>query len=428
MKPSGRWADFHIFDLDAGITLFVQPTEHFKNVALRLFVRTHLGDNASATALLPHVLTRGTRRLPTMAKVTAHLDRLYGARGDADASKIGENHVVSFRVDCVADRHVPGHGGNVRGAMEFLRDMAADPAREGKRLRGDYVEQEVHNQKRALEDLLSDRAEYASQKCLEAMCCGEAYATHEMGTVKGLEGLTAEGLSRHHADLLAACPIELYVSGRVNPGEIADIADGLFRLRGRGKVRAIPETVVDVPVKETRRVVETMDVEQGKLVMGYRTYTTYRDGLSTALSFLNGIFGGFSHSRLFVNVREREGLAYAAGSSLEKTKGLLMVHAGIDPEKFDRCLEVILEEMTSIQAGRITEAEMEATRRALSERARGILDSPSRAINGLYERRLAGRVQTVEEVLKEIEGTRREDVVAAAQRLKLDTVYWLTRK
>lgn len=428
MKATGQWADFKIYDLGSKITLFVQPTGRFKNVILRLFVRAHLGDDPSATAVLPHVLMRGTRKRPTMGKISAHLDGMYGARADADANKIGENHVLSFRVDCVADRHLPGKSGNVKRAMEFLAEMATDPAGNGKGLRSDYVEQEVRNQRRALEDLMSDRAEWAAQRCVEAMCRGEAYATHEMGTLEGLEKVTAASLQARHRRLLETAPIELYVAGRVDADEIAAQAEAAFRIRNRREVREVPATVVDVKVGEPRRVVEKMDVEQGKLVMGFRTGITYRDPDSTALSFFNGVFGGFAHSRLFVNVREREGLAYSAGSSLEKTKGLMMVHAGIDLKKFDKCLEVILAELESIRAGKVSDQEMEATRRAMVERTRAVLDSPARAIAGLYERRLSGRANTVEESLKEGAAVTRDDVVAAARKAKLDTVYFLTAK
>ncbi|MEK7467580.1 MAG: pitrilysin family protein [Planctomycetota bacterium] len=428
MTPSGKWSDFHIYELDSKITLFVQPTGRFKNVVLRLFVRSHLGDDPSATAVLPHVLMRGTRKRPTMGKISGHLDGMYGARADADAAKIGENHVLSFRVDCVADRHLPGRTGNVKRAMEFLAEMATDPAGNGKGLRADYVEQEVRNQRRALEDLMSDRGEWAAVRCVESMCRGEAYATNEMGTLEGLAKLTAASLTARHRRLLETAPIELYVAGRVEADEVAAMADRAFRIRKRGVVGEVPATVVNVPTGEPRRVVEKMDVEQGKLVMGFRTGVTYADPESTALSFFNGVFGGFAHSRLFVNVREREGLAYSAGSSLEKTKGLMMVHAGIDLKKFDKCLEVILAELDSIRAGKVTDAEMEATRRAMMERARAVLDSPARAIAGLYERRLSGAAKTVEESLREVADVTREDVVKVARRAKLDTVYFLTAK
>lgn len=428
MKPSGSWADFQIFDLPAHVTLFVQPSNRFKNVALRLFVRGHLSDDPAATAVLPHVLTRGTKKHPTMARITEHLDGMYGARADAEAVKIGENHVVSFRVDCVADRHLPGRSGNLRRSMEFLAEMATEPAGNGRGLRADYVEQEVRNQRRALEDLMSDRAEWAAQRCTEEMCRGEAYAVHEMGTLEGLAKVTAGTLGKRHRALLETAPMELYVAGRVEPEEVAAAAEKAFSIRGRRAVRDVPATVVDVPARPPRRVVEEMDVEQGKLVMGFRTGITYRDPASTALSFMNGIFGGFAHSRLFVDVREREGLAYSAGSSLEKTKGLMMVHAGIDVGKFEKCLSVIEAELDSIRAGKIGETEMEATRRAMAERIRAVLDSATRAIAGLYERRLSGAPKTVDESLQELAAVKKADVVEAARRVRLDTVYWMTSR
>jgi predicted Zn-dependent peptidase len=428
MKPAGRWADFHVYELDGGIPLFVQPSERFKNVCLRLFVRTRLGERTSETALLPPVLARGTRRHDTMAAITRHLDALYGASYAIDASKVGEEHVLSFRVDAVADRHLPGKRGNVRRGLEFLGELALSPAMKGASLRPDYVEQEAHNLRREIEDLSSDRGEWAYIRCVEEMCAGEPYAVHELGTARGAAEATPGSVTAWHRELLREAPMELYVAGRVKPEEIARAAAEVFAIRGRRATRSLPPPVVDVPVKGAKRVREEMEVEQGKLVMGYRTYATYRDEGSTALSFLNGMFGGFPHSRLFINLRERDGMAYSAGTSVDKLKGLLVAHAGIEAANEERCVALIEKELASFREGRIGDEEMEATRRAMAERARSVLDSPTRAIHGLFERRVGGRVQTVTEVLGEIGKATKAEVAEAAKRLKLDTVYFLAPK
>ena len=68
---------------------------------------------------------------------------------------------------------------------------------------------------------------------------------------------------------------------------------------------ASPAPPADSPARTTMEIIETMDVDQGKLVMGGRTGVTWNDPDIFPLTYYNGIFGGFAHSKLFVNVRER---------------------------------------------------------------------------------------------------------------------------
>ena len=74
-------------------------------------------------------------------------------------------------------------------------------------------------------------------------------------------------------------------------------------------------------------------MKQGKLNIGFRSNIFYGDPEYFALQLYNGLFGGFSHSKLFINVREKASLAYYASSRLESHKGLLIVMSGIENEK-----------------------------------------------------------------------------------------------
>lgn len=56
---------------------------------------------------------------------------------------------------------------------------------------------------------------------------------------------------------------------------------------------------------QPKEVIDEEDVKQGKLNIGYRTSITYTDQDYPALQVFNGLFGGFSHSKLFINVREK---------------------------------------------------------------------------------------------------------------------------
>ena len=168
-----------------------------------------------------------------------------------------------------------------------------------------------------------------------------------------------------------------------------------------------------------------MAVNQAKLVMGYRTNISYADPLYCALLLYNGILGGFPHSKLFLNVREKASLAYYVYSRLEKHKGLMMVAAGIESGDYEKARGIIEEQVADLAAGKISETEMENTRRGLINQLRIQDDNPYRMIAFHLDGAIGGRAYTVDELIRGIEAVSPEEVKAVAGKVRLDTVYLL---
>ncbi len=80
-----------------------------------------------------------------------------------------------------------------------------------------------------------------------------------------------------------------------------------------------------------------MEITQGKLVMGYRANVDYADtDRYYALVVGSNVLGGGPHSKLFVNVREKESLCYYIFSSIEKYKSILFISSGIETKDYDK--------------------------------------------------------------------------------------------
>ena len=109
--------DFHAFEPSEGFRVYVHPTKKFKSTVVRLYVHQPLGDDITPLALLPFVLRRGCRRYPTMRKITAFLDDLFGASMSVDVLKIGERQVMVFRFDGINDRFSPKRIGALPKAL-----------------------------------------------------------------------------------------------------------------------------------------------------------------------------------------------------------------------------------------------------------------------------------------------------------------------
>ncbi|HOK70497.1 MAG TPA: insulinase family protein, partial [Bacillota bacterium] len=179
-----------------------------------------------------------------------------------------------------------------------------------------------------------------------------------------------------------------------------------------------------VPV-QPRQVVESMDVNQGSLVIGYWTGVNMSDPDYPAILMANGIYGGYAHSKLFQNVREGESLAYSVYSGIDQNKGVMNVWAGIAPEAMDKAVEIIEEQLDDVRSGRISDDEMDKTRRAITRDIRMMGDSPGAQIDYAIVSRINGVGEKPDELLRRIEAVSMDDIVRVASKIELDTIYFL---
>ncbi len=412
--------------LSPGVRLRVLPDKRFKNVQLRVHLHRPLDQDSTRGALLPSVLRRGCRRLETMDKIARFLENLYGASYGSDVQKMGDQQVLGFHVEVLADRYVPRGKGTLDRAVGLLGRLISEPVLRNKGLHPEYVAGEKQNLRRLIEGLVNDRAAYAWERCLRATCAGEPHARYEYGDVADLDAIGPADLAEWHRKLLATSTIEILASGDVSPSAIARLFRKHLELPRRAPA-LIPPTVLKPAASPPREIRETMEVEQGNLVISCRTGRTWKDDDVPDLSFANAVLGGFPHSKLFRNVRERDGLAYGTSSGVDFSKGLLVITAGIDVGKYEPARRTILEQLDALKQGDISDEEMDKTRASLLNRIRTRDDSPSTRLAVLHEQAAAGRAWSSAELMERYAAVTRESAAAAARLIGLDTVYFLTR-
>jgi len=419
-------ADFDAFEPSRGFRVLVHPTKKFKTIGLALYVHQPLGERATGMALLPSVLRRGCKGLPDMRRVVIFLEELYGASMGADVVKIGERHLLTFRVEVVNDLFAPRKIQALEKSMGLLWRLLTQPVMKKGTLHPDWVGQEKENLKKLIEGMINDRMSYAYERCIQEMCKGEPYSRYEYGELAEVDAITPKDLTKLHQKIVSESPIDLFVVGDVDPKRAAAVAKKIFKFRGR-KVKVPPGAVAHAAPPALREHIEKIDVEQGKVVFGCTTGVTWGHPETFPMVLYNGLLGAFPHSKLFVNVREKEGLAYATHSSVDYTKGLLFVTAGIDPSKYTRCMEVIRQQMADLAAGKISDDEWEKTRLTITDRLRSREDSPSGKIGAFLEMSLNGHPMTGDQVIAGVSKVTKADVARVAGRVKPDTIFFLSR-
>ncbi len=419
---------FSKVSLGSGINLYLCPTDQFKTVYLKLFIHTPLDENVTANSLLTSVLLRGCRKYPNMRKIVAYLDSLYGASFGSDVSKIGERHLLEFHFEGVADRFLPEKAHVLENGLAFLKRLLAEPLVKNKGLPADYVAQEKRNLRNEISGLKDNKIAYAHQRCVEEMCHSEPYRIYDEGRIEDIDCLNGEALLKRLQAVIYKYPIDIFIHGTFSPDKIEKSVRRIFSVKRDKTIAEVPATFVNKKVDKENIVREKAeDSEQAKLVMGFRTYTTWSDEDVFPMMIFNGVLGAFPHSKLFLNVREKAGLAYYASSSLERNKGLMFVQAGIGADKFEPAVNIIKEQVNEIKKGNVSDDEMSATIKSIDDRYKTIRDMPFSYIGYTLEQLINQRTDSLETLREKLRSVTKKDVIRMADKIKLDTVYFLAK-
>ncbi|UHA73877.1 EF-P 5-aminopentanol modification-associated protein YfmF [Paenibacillus sp. 481] len=411
-----------------GIRLHVMPTKRFKTFAISAYVGIPLQeDTVTPTALTPFVLRRGTAEHPETIRFRERLDELYGAGFGFDVYKRGDYQIIQFRMDVINDQFVSAADSLLQQAFQFLGNAVTDPAIEGGAFRNKYVQEEKDTLRKRLEAIVNDKIRYAAERCVEEMCKNEPYRLHPLGNRSDLESIDSNVLYETYRQLLERACIDIYVVGDTSLAEVEQAVSRTFRLQRTGEVkyaRAIP-----VPrIGEPNVVVDRLDVTQGKLNLGLRSTITYADDAYPAALLYNGILGGYPHSKLFVNVREKNSLAYYASSRFDGHKGICTIQSGIEFDNYEKAVRIIREQLEALQAGQIEALELEQTKAMIANQLREIDDSAFEMIGFDFNRVLSGRERTTTQLIEQIQAIDTAHIQTAANTFQLDTIYFLRNR
>ena len=423
-SPSG---DFLHRRAAPGVDLFLHPTARFKSVLVRLCLMQPLSERgASALSLAGSVLKQGTAAHPGRAALYGALDSLYGADLAMDTGRLGEAHVLDVELELPADRFT-GDPQGLAQALGLLGEVLGAPLKEGKGFPRALVRQERRNLKDAIAAVRNHRPSWATLRCLQIACAGEPYRVGRFGTPDALDRLDPEALWAFWQAAIRRLPLAVYAVGAFEPAAMAERLEGLVLPLRKGKPAPAPDPGF-LRAKPARPAVvtETAALSQTRLCLAFRTNTAWKDPDFSALVLAATVLGGGSQAKLFREVREKASLAYDAYASLEKSKGLMLLTAGVDHKERQRAEDLILAQVAAVQAGRISRAEWADSRRTLLNQVRTTGAAPGRLVGMHLEGWVNGASRGVAEVLRRGRAATPEQAARAAGRWAHAATFRLT--
>lgn len=319
------------------------------NIAVRAGSVCDPSDAAGAMHLLSKVIDRGT--------ATRSADDIAEAL-DSRGISLGvtvTRHLFSFICTCLAD--------DFDDVLAIIGDIVRTPS---------LPEDELETRKGEVITMLRQDEDNPGVRATEALMellypPPHPYGRRTKGTIAIVEGLTRDRLAALHAARVAPSDMSIVIVGDVDARHAEAVSARVF---GDWQAPAPVPIVVPhaLPATSRRRVViPMMNKAQADIAYGFTTVER-RDPEYYACWLMNHVFGQYSMSgRLGDSIRERQGMAYYAYSTLDANvrEGPLLIRAGVSAANIDRAVASIDEEVRKLVTEGLTQKELDDSRRFL---------------------------------------------------------------
>ena len=419
--------NYQVKEIKKGINIHLINNNKFKTNLISIFLTTELNrENVTKNAIIPAILRRGSKTMPTQEKISIELEEMYGASFNCGIDKRGDNQVLKFYMESINNNFLPeGENDLLQQTMGKLLEIVFNPLVEENGFHEEYVAQEKNNIKQLIEGKIDNKARYAIDRCTEEMYKGHQFSLYKYGYVEDLENIDKNELYQYYQELLKTCKIDIFVSGIIedNIYDIVCQSNEIQQLEPR-EPKYIKTSLEVIPQNHEQIVQESMDVTQGKLILGLNIALENEDMQYDALIY-NGILGGSANSKLFQNVREKASLAYVASSSYLRAKNNIFVNCGIEIENYEKALQIVKQQLDQMKQGEFTENDVEIAKKVMIDAIQTIDDEQDTEIMYFFGQEFCENKLDIEQYIKRIEKVTKEAVLEIAQKVEIDTIYFL---
>ena len=416
-------------EVKQGVTIHKINTNKFKTNLFSVFIATPLKrENVTKNALIAAILRRGSKNIPSQDLISKKLEEMYGATFDCGIEKTGDNQVIKFYLETINEEFLPEKEELTKKSLNILFDLIFNPLIENDGFKQEYVESEKNNLKQIIESKIDNKRVYSFERCIEEMFKDQPYGLYKYGYTKDLNSITPQNLYTHYVELIKNSKIDIYASGKLEDDSIFDIIKENEIIRSLSQRQAIyvqnSEKTIKIDLKETQVVEEHMQVSQGNLVLGLNINVNGEDS-KFIISVYNAILGGGANSKLFQNVREKQSLAYTAGSTYRRQKNVIFIRCGIEIKNYEKALNTIKEQLEDISIGKFSEEDINNAKQLISESIRSITSEQDTEITYYYGQELSDTFISIDDYIKKINNVTREDIEEVAKNISINTIYFL---
>jgi predicted Zn-dependent peptidase len=393
-------------DLPGGLRVFSEPLAEATSVSLGLWIRAgsrdELDEVAGISHLMEHMLFKGTPDMDALGIAQA-----FEGIGAQENAATGEEYTVLYA------RFLPEHLGR---ALDIMSDMVLRPTLADLEREREVIVEEIK--------MYEDRPDQLADEYLSSLIFHEdSLGRPIIGSAETVRGVDHATLKDFHSNTYTSPNIFVVATGKLDPDEIERMVEEKLSGLPGGEpfVREARPTTPESPFFFKFKETEQYHVSLGSLGIPAKSEDRY------AMAALNNVLGGGMSSRLFQEVREKRGLAYAVYSYHQgySDAGAIKTYVGSTTGNVEEAVRVIVEQLGMVMDEEVEGEELVRTKQQLKSSTLLALESTSARMNRVGRSVITGaELLTPDEISARIEAVTPQDIARLAkQHLRTDHMY-----
>jgi predicted Zn-dependent peptidase len=398
---------YTLSELDSGERVISERLAHVRSVAIGFWIgagsRDERADRAGVSHFIEHLLFKGTASY-TAQQIAEIFDTL---GGELNAATSREHTVVYARVP---DEHL-------QTALDVMGEMVFGPTFPELDAEREVVLEEIAMYEDQPQELVHDLIQ-------EATFGSHPLGRPVIGTAGVISSIGRRAINSYHRAMYFPGNVVVAAAGNVKHDELLRLLD-----RAQTRARQAPQPkgprvrrpLVKAPPPGLR--FQRKDTEQYHVCLAAPGISR-SDRRRFAASLLDGILGGSASSRLFQEIREKRGMAYAVYSfaSQYTDTGQIGIYIGTREENLRECLEITREQIADVAAGNLRPDELERAKENMKGRIMLSMESTSNRMSRLGKSLITGsELLSLEELVDRVDAVTGDEVAEiAGDLLRLD--------
>ncbi len=358
-------------------------------------------ETSGISHLIEHLMFKGTKKRPNTLVLTREIDRL-GAEYNAFTSKEYTGYYIKTDAKYLET------------SLDILSDMLFNSK---------FATKEMIKEKKVIVEeirMYNDNPIMRIEQLFESLFYKGSLGADTGGTEQTVMSMERQVVLDYRKKYYQPNNITVIVAGKYDI-DIKNKLNKYFSLQKNiGQVdKKFVGAELGVEKKDQRILVENKKTDQIQLMIGFPALN-YLDEENIPLAVLNTVFGGSMSSRLFIQVRERRGLAYFIRSGAENFRdaGYFYVRVGLEAKNINKALQVIKNEMKKIVSRGITAKELKDAKTHIRGALTLSLEDSSAQANWYARQALfMDEIKTPEEKLKELEQVANKGIKMLAKKI-----------
>jgi predicted Zn-dependent peptidase len=380
-------------ELDGGERVISERVPSVRSVSLGFWIGAGSRDETDAKAgvshFIEHLLFKGSSRY-TAQEIAETFD---GLGGELNAATSREHTVVYARVP---DRHL-------ETAVEVMSDMVFVPTFDDVDSERDVVLEEIAMYEDTPQELVHDLFS-------EAVFGSHALGRPVIGTADVIESINKRTIGAYHRSLYTPGNVVIAAAGNLQHDKLVKLLERAQRTAAKNGGARVRPPLVKIPSPGVR--FQRKNTEQYHVCVGAPGISR-SDRRRFAASLLDSILGGSASSRLFQEIREKRGMAYAVYTFAAQYSdtGLFGVYVGTREENLSACLEIVAEQVAEVASGNLRPRELERAKENLKGRITLSMESTSNRMSRLGKSLITDtELLSFDRIIAEIDAVEPENV------------------